>query len=82
MGAKGVLKVDPTLPGLQIQLRKSMIKFNASNRSLDIIRCSTFSNAFLNRQVILILNAMGVKEETLLTFQEEYKNSIDPDRQS
>jgi len=52
-GAKGVLMVNKDMKGpLQVQLRGSQIKFPSAQLSLNIIRSSTLSQGFLNRQMI------------------------------
>ena len=63
-GAKGVLMVRPGLEGpIQVQLRDSQIKFPSPDLSLNIIRMATFSQGFLNRQIITLLHCLGVPEE-------------------
>ncbi len=37
------------LAGMQIELRKSNVKFESDDTGLEIVRCATFSPAFLNR---------------------------------
>ncbi|KXL45609.1 hypothetical protein M433DRAFT_66907, partial [Acidomyces richmondensis BFW] len=59
-GHKGVLAVDPSLKGNVIQTRPSQKKFPAEHRRLEICRISQFSSAYLNVQIILILEALGV----------------------
>jgi len=43
---------------------------------LEVIRCATFSQGFLNRQVILLLRSMGVPEAVFLRLQQDYKKYI------
>lgn len=43
-----------------------MIKFNAINPWLEIIRCATYSPGLLNRQVIILLNTLGVPEKVFM----------------
>jgi RNA-dependent RNA polymerase len=62
-GAKGMLAVDPTLEGDQIIIRDSQKKFNAIYNGLEVIRCSRYSPATLNRQTITILSSLGVPDE-------------------
>lgn len=56
-GCKGVLHVSPFLEGKKVQYRKSMKKFDVSGDSvsIEIIRCGTFSQGHLNRQIIQLL---------------------------
>lgn len=73
-GAKGVLLVDPTLRGLRIVLRPSMIKFSAGDQYDQLEICKAFispSRAFLNRPLIMVLEARGVPKETFLSLQKQ-----------
>ncbi|KAI0053305.1 RdRP-domain-containing protein [Auriscalpium vulgare] len=71
MGSKGVLSVDHTLKGRAINLRKSMIKFEAPN-SLNVEIAQAFvrpSKYYLNRPLIMILENMGVPYEVFEKLQ-------------
>jgi len=70
-GAKGVLQVNPRLQGLQVQLRSSQIKFPSNDLSFNVIRCSTYSLGFLNRQMIILLHCLGVPEEFFIERQRQ-----------
>ena len=61
----------PTLKGKTIELRKSMIKFECDEYPLEIIRGSTFSQGYLNRQVILLTSCIGVPDEVFLNLLDE-----------
>lgn len=64
MGHKGLGKVLPNGKETpKILFRKSMKKFEGGLFKLSVIRCATYSPAFLNRQVILLLNNLGVSDE-------------------
>ena len=65
-GAKGVLMVKPSLQGQQIHLRDSQIKFEADDLTFNVIRCATFGQGFLNRQVIILLGCLGVPDHYFL----------------
>ncbi|KAI9251659.1 RNA dependent RNA polymerase-domain-containing protein [Helicostylum pulchrum] len=67
-GAKGVLTVDKSLADevVKVQLRPSQIKFESKHLTLEVIRTSTFINGYLNRQVITLLSALGVKDEVFM----------------
>ena len=41
-------------------LRKSQVKFPSENLTLEVVRCATFSQGYLNKQVILLLHSLGV----------------------
>ena len=62
-GCKGVLAVSPNSVGRQIHIRKSQYKFPAKHEGLEIIRWSQYAFANLNRQLILILSALGVPDQ-------------------
>ena len=62
-GCKGVLAVSPGSVGRQIHIRKSQYKFPATDDRLEIIRWSQYASANLNRQLILILSALGVPDQ-------------------
>ncbi|KAJ3069244.1 hypothetical protein HDU99_002988 [Rhizoclosmatium hyalinum] len=72
-GAKGMLSVDPSLSGRIMRIRQSMIKFDSPNcRFIEIADYSSSSRvAFLNRQVILILEDLGVLKSTFLEIQRD-----------
>ena len=70
-GAKGMLVVNPQLTGLRIQVRPSMIKFATSDMH-DLEICETGSRPvalYLNRQMIKILEDMGVPDEWFFRLQ-------------
>ena len=62
-GCKGVLAVHKGLQSINIGLRHSQQKFQSTARILEIIRHSAKSDAHLNRQLILVLSALGVGDE-------------------
>lgn len=68
-GYKGVLSFKhnngESMKGL-IEMRPSMRKFKGSEYDLGIIRCATFSVAYLNRQVIMLLSSLKVKDEIFM----------------
>lgn len=61
-GCKGVLAVDPNVPGLEVHIRPSQRKFWSRHAKLEIIRCSQYACAALNRQLIQVMTALGVDE--------------------
>lgn len=78
-GAKGVLVCKPSLgEGLRlVQLRPSQKKFKSKDHFLEVIRCSTFSQGYLNRQVILLLSNLGVKDEVFMVHLRNSLKSLD-----
>lgn len=78
-GYKGVLAVDPSLKpdDIPIQFRPSQRKFDSkSQSSLDIIRCATYSPAFLNHQIITLLSSMHVKDSVFMDMQRDMQRSL------
>ena len=70
-GAKGVLSLDSSLRGLRVRLRPSMIKFEGTNVS-DIEICGSAVKPlpmFLNRQMIKILEDLGVQDDVFRELQ-------------
>ncbi|GAM90356.1 hypothetical protein ANO11243_083990 [Dothideomycetidae sp. 11243] len=65
-GCKGILAVDPTLNGRAVHIRKSQEKFKTDFNQLEIIRVSTFATAYLNKQIILVLSALGIHDNVFL----------------
>jgi hypothetical protein len=55
-GVKGVLMLKPELKGRRVEIRPSMVKFRSNYRKLEVIRCATFSQGYLNRQIIRLLS--------------------------
>jgi RNA-dependent RNA polymerase len=70
-GAKGMLVNWPGMNGEEVRIRKSQWKFKARYNGLEVIRCSRFSPATLNRQTITILSSLGVEDETFNKMLEE-----------
>ena len=65
-GCKGVLAVSPDAKKREIHLRESQYKFPAKHEGLEIIRWSQFAAANLNRQLILVLSALGVSDDIFI----------------
>ncbi|OJD12726.1 hypothetical protein AJ78_06725 [Emergomyces pasteurianus Ep9510] len=65
-GCKGILAVSPDAHQREVHIRKSQYKFAAAHNGLEIIRHSHFSLATLNRQLILVLSALGVPDEVFI----------------
>jgi RNA-dependent RNA polymerase len=61
-GCKGILTMWPQTRGREVHIRKSQYKFSAVHNGLEIIRHSQFAMASLNRQLILVLSALGVPD--------------------
>ena len=70
-GAKGVISLDTRLSGEALCLRPSMIKFRGSNDT-NIEICGAASKPlpmYLNRQLIKVLEDLGVAEKPFLELQ-------------
>ncbi|TAQ89950.1 hypothetical protein B7494_g1737 [Chlorociboria aeruginascens] len=77
-GAKGMVSEDPRLKGDVICLRPSMIKFEGSNDT-DIEICDAAHRPlpmYLNRQLIKILEDLGVNDKFFLDLQAEQVNRL------
>lgn len=71
-GCKGVLSYDPSLDRDQhiLQFRPSMRKFNAEGlKTLGIVRVSSFAPAYLNHQIITLLNSQFIEDDVFLNLQ-------------
>ena len=73
MGSKGMLSVDHKLSGRAVCLRPSMIKFEApESRQLEIAKVfDKPGKYYLNRPLIMILEALGIKYDVFKYFQDQ-----------
>ncbi|KGO40249.1 RNA-dependent RNA polymerase, eukaryotic-type [Penicillium expansum] len=62
-GAKGMLVVSPDPMPQEVHIRPSQQKFETNQAGLEIIRWSQYSLATLNRQLILVLSALGIPDK-------------------
>lgn len=72
VGAKGMLSVDYKLNGDVVQLRESMIKFEAPH-STDVEIAQAFvrpSKYYLNRPLIMLLEGLGIPYEVFKKLQD------------
>lgn len=76
-GCKGVLAYDPSLKGTAVQIRPSQRKFETVAEGLEIIQVSTYQSSFLNQQIILVLNALGVPKQVFIDKMAAELKSID-----
>ncbi|XP_031247750.1 probable RNA-dependent RNA polymerase 1 [Pistacia vera] len=60
-GYKGVVAVDPT-SSIKLSMRPSMSKYKSDNVSLDILEWSKYQPCYLNRQLVILLSTLGVKD--------------------
>ena len=79
-GAKGLLVMNPKLGKNQIQMRKSMIKYECNHESakkyLDILDWNKYKAGFLNRQTIILLKSLGIDDKVFLKRQQEHISRI------
>lgn len=76
-GCKGVLALDPKITSNEVHIRPSQLKFQAEFTGLEIIRCSTFATPFLNRQIIMVLSALGVPDDIFVKKQQDMVNTYE-----
>ncbi|XP_077503516.1 uncharacterized protein LOC144113972 [Amblyomma americanum] len=70
-GYKGMLCVNPLITGRQLVLRKSMRKFNCVNSEcIEVIKISAPRPVFLNRQLITLLEQLGVPSRVFFCLQQ------------
>ncbi|CAI8605424.1 unnamed protein product [Vicia faba] len=74
-GYKGVVAIDPN-SSTKLSLRKSMCKFKSENTKLDVLSWSKHKPCFLNRQVIVLLSTLGVKDRVFKRMQREVVNKL------
>lgn len=69
-GCKGMVSLDPSLPGRALVLRKSMLKFQCdSPRKLEVIKWSAPMVMCLNRPLICLLEHHGIGVEVFVRLQ-------------
>ncbi|KXS97624.1 hypothetical protein AC578_5741 [Pseudocercospora eumusae] len=79
-GYKGVLMIDPTLRGkTQVLFRHSMKKLkDVKDLSFSVVEHSKpYTFGFLNDEIVVLLNALGVSTDTILGKQREYMRFLD-----
>ncbi|XP_006647856.1 probable RNA-dependent RNA polymerase 1 [Oryza brachyantha] len=74
-GYKGVVAVDPT-SCWKLSLRKSMLKFQSDNTTVDVLAYSKYQPGFLNRQLITLLSTLGVRDSVFELKQKEAVNQL------
>ncbi|KAH7628690.1 RNA dependent RNA polymerase-domain-containing protein [Sordaria sp. MPI-SDFR-AT-0083] len=70
-GCKGVLVTWPDVKGMEVHIRKSQEKFVAEFNGLEVIKCSAFATATLNRQTIAVLSSLGVPDQVFVDMMEK-----------
>ena len=72
-GCKGVLVLAPEAKKQELFIRRSQYKFPAKHEGLEIVRFSAFAASSLNRQVILVLSILGVRDDV---FRKKMQNML------
>ena len=75
-GSKGMLVVSTDPLPQEVHIRPSQYKFEAKHQGLEIIRWSQYSLATLNRQLILVLTALGIQDGAFHAKQNSMLNSF------
>jgi hypothetical protein len=75
-GYKGVVAVDLNLINYELVFRKSMKKFDSGHNRLDVLNVAKHVDCYLNRQVIIILSALGVPDSVFINLQDEMLNEL------
>jgi len=75
-GCKGMLVVSSDPQPKELHIRPSQYKFDSAHGGLEIIRWSSNSLATLNRQLILILAALGISMKVILDRQDAMLQSL------
>ncbi|RIA85008.1 putative RNA-dependent RNA polymerase 1 [Glomus cerebriforme] len=75
-GYKGVLCQSRYLRENQVQVRPSQQKFKSNHNVLEIIRCSSYLPAYLNRQAITLLSALGIPDEIFIKMKDKQVNDL------
>ncbi|KAL1106721.1 hypothetical protein V6Z11_D04G224400 [Gossypium hirsutum] len=75
-GYKGVVAVDPS-SSVKLSLRKSMRKFEADSTSLDVLSWSKYHTCYLNRQIIILMSTLGVKDSVFKAKQKAFLARLD-----
>ena len=68
-GCKGVLTLDPALPGKRAVFRPSMRKFESPHRRLEVLQKSRPQAVFLNHQLIMLLSNLGIPDDVFMNLQ-------------
>lgn len=49
----------------RVQLRPSMTKFDSPHSALEVVGIARFNPGYLNRQIVLLLRTLGVREKVV-----------------
>ncbi|XP_074287131.1 RNA-dependent RNA polymerase 6 [Silene latifolia] len=77
-GCKGVVACWPTKDDkIKLHLRPSMNKFQSEHKIVEVCSWTRFQPGFLNRQIILLLSALGVPANIFWKMQEAMVSNLD-----
>ncbi|RIA87188.1 RNA dependent RNA polymerase-domain-containing protein [Glomus cerebriforme] len=76
-GYKGVLCQSNSVRENQIQVRPSQHKFESQHHILEVIRESKFISAYLNRQAIALLSALGISDDIFIEMKNLRVSELD-----
>eukprot|EP01113_Clastostelium_recurvatum_P028813 TRINITY_DN3479_c0_g3_i1.p1 TRINITY_DN3479_c0_g3~~TRINITY_DN3479_c0_g3_i1.p1 ORF type:complete len:1094 (+),score=208.84 TRINITY_DN3479_c0_g3_i1:6-3287(+) len=77
-GFKGVVAVSSDLPDdYRLALRPSMDKFPCDHNTFEVIGDTRYMSFYLNRQIITILSALGIKDEIFIQMQRDMLKDLD-----
>ena len=77
-GFKGVVAIDTRMSDKDsfLEFRPSMKKFESVNSKLDVINVADYIPCHLNRQIIIILTALGIKDCVFMRHQDTMLNQL------
>ena len=70
-GCKGVFALDPFLQENTVHYRESQKKFESDDIALNVCSVANYKEACLNRQFIILLSSLGVKDEIFEKIEED-----------
>lgn len=76
-GCKGVLTVWPEAKLREVCIRPSQRKFQAIHNTLEVIRLSKPAGAALNRQLIIVLSALGAQDNVFILKLQEMLTKLE-----
>ncbi|KAJ6784271.1 hypothetical protein PWT90_03912 [Aphanocladium album] len=78
-GAKGVLAVWPKeyAKHMEVCLRGSQVKFSTEAKTLEIVKCAKTTTATLNRQIITVLEYLGVPSDAFMALLNSHIKQYD-----
>ncbi|KAF9115686.1 hypothetical protein BGX27_006930 [Mortierella sp. AM989] len=76
-GSKGVLVWHKAVRDGCVEIRASMKKFNVAHYVLEVIKTSGFIPSYLNRQIIILLSALGVPDKVILDLKDKMVQDLE-----